>query len=68
MGEMNPGVQAALDMMVLRWMAGKAKDSVKRDDEEAAMSAFLSDVADSKYAHHFPWLHAPKPRKRKVKR
>lgn len=61
----NPksAVQRSLDMMVIGWMAQKAKQSVKRTDDQAAESAFLSDVAESEYSEYFPWLEPKMGRK-----
>jgi len=48
--------QSAMDAMVIRWLAEKARESVPRGDREAAESAFCSEVCVGEYAHYFPFL------------
>lgn len=49
-------LQQQLDIMVIKHLVQKARESVPRGDMEAAESAFLSEVAHGPYAYYFPWL------------
>jgi hypothetical protein len=49
-------MKASLDRIVIGWMAHVARESVPHGDMEAAMSAFLSEIASSELADYFPEL------------
>lgn len=51
-------MQEALDRLVIGYMAAEAKHHAPRGDQEAAESAFCSEVAggEARYRRWFPWL------------